>query len=59
MEEYVDEVEKSVDWVSGLDEDHPGGVSLEEKASFFKSAAKNLGASALCLSGGASFGYYQ
>lgn len=59
VEEYVDEVEKSVDWVRDVDEDGPGGVNLDEKASFFKSAAKNLGASALCLSGGASFGYYQ
>ena len=59
VEEHVEEVERSVDWVRSVDEDGPEGISLEEKASFFKSATKNLGASALCLSGGASFGYYQ
>lgn len=34
-------------------------VSLEEKRSFFRGVNKNYGSSALCLSGGASFGYYQ
>ncbi|PCH41001.1 patatin-domain-containing protein [Wolfiporia cocos MD-104 SS10] len=34
-------------------------ISLEEKKRFFKSANTNLGTSALCLSGGASFGYYH
>lgn len=32
-------------------------LSIEEKRKFFKNASTNLGASALCLSGGASFGY--
>lgn len=34
-------------------------ISLEEKARFFRYGAKNLGATALCLSGGASFGYCE
>lgn len=34
-------------------------MSVEEKARFFRYSAKNLGASALCLSGGASFGYCE
>lgn len=34
-------------------------VTLEEKRSFFRGVNKNYGSSALCLSGGASFGYYQ
>ncbi|KAL4081889.1 acyl transferase/acyl hydrolase/lysophospholipase [Scleroderma yunnanense] len=34
-------------------------LSNEEKKRFFKSASTNLGTSALCLSGGASFGYYH
>ena len=34
-------------------------MSIEEKARFFRYSAKNLGASALCLSGGASFGYCE
>jgi hypothetical protein len=32
-------------------------LSNEEKRRFFKSANKHLGISALCLSGGAGFGY--
>jgi hypothetical protein len=32
-------------------------LSIEEKRRFFKNASTNLGTSALCLSGGASFGY--
>ncbi|KAI5476279.1 patatin-like phospholipase domain containing protein [Pseudohyphozyma bogoriensis] len=34
-------------------------LSLDEKSRFFRRTAKNLGATALCLSGGASFGYYH
>lgn len=34
-------------------------LPADEKADFFRSVAKNLGASALCLSGGASMGYYH
>lgn len=34
-------------------------VSLDDKARLFRSAAKNIGSTALCLSGGASFGYYH
>lgn len=56
VEEYVEELERSVEFVRSADE---GVISLDEKNQFFKSAAKNLGASALCLSGGASFGYCQ
>lgn len=32
-------------------------LQLEEKRRFFRSANRNFGSSALCLSGGASFGY--
>lgn len=32
---------------------------LEDRARFYRHTSKNLGASALCLSGGASFGYYH
>lgn len=32
-------------------------LSVEEKRRFFKSANLNLGVTALCLSGGAGFGY--
>ena len=33
-------------------------LALEEKAKLFRYISKNNGATALCLSGGASFGYY-
>lgn len=56
MQDFVDEVARSIEYVRQADETH---ISLEEKADFFRSAAKNLGATALCLSGGASFGYYH
>lgn len=32
-------------------------LTLEERKRFFKSANTNLGSTALCLSGGATFGY--
>lgn len=35
----------------------PESITAEDKARFFRNSAKNLGASALCLSGGASFAY--
>ncbi len=51
---YVDEVKASLDFVRTNT-----SISLEEKRRFFRSANKNFGASALCLSGGAGFGYYH
>lgn len=56
MEEYVEEVARSISFVRQAPQSL---ISLEEKQDFFRSSAKNLGASALCLSGGASFGYYH
>ncbi|TFK43500.1 acyl transferase/acyl hydrolase/lysophospholipase [Crucibulum laeve] len=54
IESYFDELEKSLEYIrETLD------LSIEEKKRFFKSANTNLGISALCLSGGASFGYYH
>ncbi|KAH9899860.1 patatin-domain-containing protein [Cubamyces lactineus] len=54
IEAYIDEVEKALEYIR---ETHD--ISNEEKKRFFKSANTNLGTSALCLSGGASFGYYH
>ncbi|EJF61243.1 patatin-domain-containing protein [Dichomitus squalens LYAD-421 SS1] len=51
---YIDEVEKALEYIRETPD-----VSNEEKKRFFKSANTNLGTSALCLSGGASFGYYH
>lgn len=49
---YITEVEKALSYVR----DSPV-LSGEEKRRFFKTANMNLGISALCLSGGATFGY--
>lgn len=49
---YHDEQEKALRFIRESTE-----LSNEEKKRFFKSATANLGTSALCLSGGASFGY--
>ncbi|KAG0659909.1 hypothetical protein C6P46_004849 [Rhodotorula mucilaginosa] len=56
VQEYLDEVSSSLEYVRNAP---PSALPLEEKADFFRSISKNLGASALCLSGGASFGYYH
>ncbi|GJN92695.1 hypothetical protein Rhopal_005730-T1 [Rhodotorula paludigena] len=56
VQEYIDEVTRSLEYVRHVPESL---LPLDEKADFFRSVAKNLGASALCLSGGASFGYYH
>ena len=49
---YIDEVELALSYVRDTTD-----LSNEEKKRFFKSANTNLGTSALCLSGGGSFGY--
>ncbi|KAI0638196.1 patatin-domain-containing protein [Trametes polyzona] len=54
IEAYIDEVEKALEYIRETPD-----ISNEEKKRFFKSANTNLGTSALCLSGGASFGYYH
>lgn len=54
IESYFTELEKAVEFVRDSPE-----LSLDEKKKFFKSANANLGITALCLSGGASFGYYH
>ncbi|GAA5927972.1 hypothetical protein JCM3775_002778 [Rhodotorula graminis] len=56
VQEYLDEVARSLEFVRGASDDQ---LPPDEKADFFRSAAKNLGASALCLSGGASMSYYH
>lgn len=54
VEEYVAEVQSGLEFVRKSTD-----ISNEEKRRFFRAANKNYGSSALCLSGGASFGYYQ
>ncbi|OBZ70198.1 hypothetical protein A0H81_10038 [Grifola frondosa] len=54
IEAYVTEEEKALEFIRETPD-----ISNDEKKRFFKSANTNLGTSALCLSGGASFGYYH
>ncbi|WVW86753.1 hypothetical protein I302_108807 [Kwoniella bestiolae CBS 10118] len=54
IEDHVNEVVACLDAVRTATD-----VSLEEKRAFFRAINKHYGASALCLSGGASFGYYH
>ncbi|KAG2367348.1 acyl transferase/acyl hydrolase/lysophospholipase [Suillus spraguei] len=54
IESYHAELQSSLQFVRESSE-----LSIEEKRKFFKNASTNLGTSALCLSGGASFGYYH
>lgn len=54
IESYITEVERSLVYIR-----ETPILSNEEKRRFFKSANMNLGISALCLSGGATFGYYH
>ncbi|KAG6916105.1 hypothetical protein DXG01_008432 [Tephrocybe rancida] len=51
---YFNELEKALESIRESPD-----LSIDEKKRFFKSANTNLGISALCLSGGASFGYYH
>jgi predicted acylesterase/phospholipase RssA len=54
IENYLSEVEEALAFVSASDK-----VSAENKRAFYRSTQKNMGRSALCLSGGGSFGYYH
>ncbi|KAI0796662.1 acyl transferase/acyl hydrolase/lysophospholipase [Abortiporus biennis] len=54
IEAYIAEQEKALEFVRLSPE-----LTNEEKKRFFKSANTNLGNTALCLSGGATFGYYH
>ncbi|KAJ8086658.1 hypothetical protein PM082_005481 [Marasmius tenuissimus] len=54
IESYYDEEEKALEFIRDSTQ-----LTVDEKKKFFKSANTNFGISALCLSGGASFGYYH
>jgi len=51
---YISEVESAIDFVRTSQD-----ISVDEKRRFFKNANRNVGSSALCLSGGATFGYCE
>ncbi|CAI2162371.1 6680_t:CDS:2 [Funneliformis geosporum] len=54
VENYIEEVTESLDYLRTTK-----SLPLEEKRKLFKNAQKNYGRTALCLSGGACFGYYH
>ncbi|KAG0139595.1 hypothetical protein CROQUDRAFT_70045 [Cronartium quercuum f. sp. fusiforme G11] len=54
VEIYIDEVERCIIYLRETNK-----LSPIDKSAFFRRAFKNFGTSALCLSGGASFGYYH
>ncbi|OBT77124.1 hypothetical protein VF21_05092 [Pseudogymnoascus sp. 05NY08] len=54
VQEFVDEVEKGVQTLSRTKQ-----LTQEEKRVIFKHMYTNVGRTALCLSGGASFAYYH
>ncbi|KAF5369923.1 hypothetical protein D9758_001017 [Tetrapyrgos nigripes] len=54
IESYYDEQEKALEFIRESPQ-----LTIDEKKKLFKSANTNYGISALCLSGGASFGYYH
>ncbi|ORX88755.1 patatin-domain-containing protein [Basidiobolus meristosporus CBS 931.73] len=54
VEDFLDEVAQSLAFIAENE-----SIPLDEKRHFFKIASKNYGRTALCLSGGASFGYYH
>lgn len=54
IENYLSEVEECLAYVASTEK-----ISPQLKRSFYRGAQKNMGRSALCLSGGGSFGYYH
>lgn len=54
IENYLSEVEECLAYLASTDK-----ISTQLKRSFYRGAQKNMGRSALCLSGGGSFGYYH
>lgn len=54
VESYLAEIETALEYIQQTDK-----IPLDTKRSFYRAVSKNLGRSALCLSGGASFGYYH
>ncbi|KAK0545350.1 hypothetical protein OC845_005136 [Tilletia horrida] len=54
IERFAAEVEESLRFIRETDK-----ISVDEKRRFYRRVSKNMGKSALCLSGGGSFGYYH
>ncbi len=56
VERYVQTIIRGIEFIGNGAE---GLMNVDERRQFLKQAAKSYGRSALCLSGGASFGYYH
>ncbi|KAF8195858.1 acyl transferase/acyl hydrolase/lysophospholipase [Mycena galopus ATCC 62051] len=54
IESYFEEQAKALEFIRESPD-----LKIDEKKRFFKAVNTNLGTTALCLSGGASFGYYH
>ncbi|KAI0028467.1 acyl transferase/acyl hydrolase/lysophospholipase, partial [Vararia minispora EC-137] len=54
IESFIAELEQALEYIRRAPQ-----LSVDEKKRFFKSVNTNFGLTALCLSGGASFGYYH
>ncbi|ORX96473.1 patatin-domain-containing protein [Basidiobolus meristosporus CBS 931.73] len=54
VEDFLHEVAESLAYIGNCER-----LSLNERLRFFKAASRSYGRTALCLSGGASFGYYH
>ncbi|KAE8231733.1 hypothetical protein CF326_g3245 [Tilletia indica] len=54
VERFATEAEESLRFIHNTDK-----ISIDEKRQFYRRVAKQMGKSALCLSGGGSFGYYH
>ncbi|KAF8716679.1 hypothetical protein AX14_012244 [Amanita brunnescens Koide BX004] len=54
IESYFSELQHAIQYIRDTSD-----LPIDEKRKFFKRANINFGISALCLSGGASFGYYH
>ncbi|VDB98737.1 unnamed protein product [Peniophora sp. CBMAI 1063] len=54
VEDYITELAKALEYIRRSPQ-----LSIDEKKRFFKGVNTNYGLTALCLSGGASFGYYH
>lgn len=54
IESYLSEVEEALAFVAASDK-----IAPEARRPFYRSVQKNMGRSALCLSGGGSFGYCE
>jgi predicted acylesterase/phospholipase RssA len=54
VQDYLEEVEASLSYIRTHE-----GMSIQEKQAFYRTISRHYGSTALCLSGGATLGYYH